>query len=121
MAINSTREDEELKETLKLDVLKRLLANLLEYKGKIVAVTLLLSSDHVYSASPAVWSAFGIVTSFVCSSNSSFSNSAVYVLTPVSTQVASFVMIPPSSTVSVTVWPSVPSSHISHTTVAVHL
>ncbi|RKM61409.1 ABC transporter ATP-binding protein [Butyrivibrio sp. CB08] len=42
MAINSTREDEELKETLKLDVLKRLLANLLEYKGKIVAVTLLI-------------------------------------------------------------------------------
>lgn len=42
MAINSTREDEDLKESLKLDVLKRLLKNLLEYKGKIVAVTLLI-------------------------------------------------------------------------------
>lgn len=42
MAINSTREDEELKETLKLDVLKRLLLNLLEYRGKIVIVTLLI-------------------------------------------------------------------------------
>ncbi len=42
MAINSTREDEELKESLKLDVLKRLLSNLLEYRGKIVAVTLLI-------------------------------------------------------------------------------
>ena len=39
MAINSTREDEDLKESLKLDVLKRLLKNLLEYKGKIVMVT----------------------------------------------------------------------------------
>lgn len=39
MAINSTREDEDLKESLKLDVLKRLLKNLLEYKGKIVLVT----------------------------------------------------------------------------------
>ncbi len=42
MAINSTREDEELKESLKLDVLKRLLSNLLEYRGKIVAVTFLI-------------------------------------------------------------------------------
>lgn len=42
MAINSTREDEELKESIKVDVLKRLFANLLEYKGKIVAVTLLI-------------------------------------------------------------------------------
>lgn len=42
MAINSTREDEELKESLKLDVLKRLLSNLLEYRGKIVVVTLLI-------------------------------------------------------------------------------
>ncbi len=42
MAINSTREDEDLKETLKLDVLRRLLLNLLEYKGKIVVVTLLI-------------------------------------------------------------------------------
>ena len=40
MAINSTREDEELKESIKVDVLKRLFANLLQYKGKIVAVTL---------------------------------------------------------------------------------
>ena len=39
MAINSTREDEDLKESLKLDVLKRLLKNLLEYRGKIVLVT----------------------------------------------------------------------------------
>ncbi|MBP3825901.1 MAG: ABC transporter ATP-binding protein [Butyrivibrio sp.] len=39
MAINSTREDEDLKESLKLDVLKRLLKNLLEYRGKIVMVT----------------------------------------------------------------------------------
>ena len=42
MAINSTREDEELKESIKVDVLKRLFANLLEYRGKIVAVTLLI-------------------------------------------------------------------------------
>ena len=42
MAINSTREDEELKESLKLDVLKRLLLNLLEYRGRIVIVTLLI-------------------------------------------------------------------------------
>ena len=42
MAINSTREDEELKESIKVDVLKRLFANLLQYKGKIVAVTLLI-------------------------------------------------------------------------------
>lgn len=42
MAINSTREDEELKESIKVDVLKRLFANLLQYRGKIVAVTLLI-------------------------------------------------------------------------------
>lgn len=42
MAINSTREDEELKESIKVDVLKRLFANLLEYRGKIVVVTLLI-------------------------------------------------------------------------------
>ncbi len=42
MAINSTREDEDLKEIIKLDVLKRLLANLLEYRGKVVAVTVLI-------------------------------------------------------------------------------
>ena len=42
MAINTTKEDEELKESLKLDVLKRLLKNLLEYKGKIVIVTVLI-------------------------------------------------------------------------------
>lgn len=42
MAINSTREDEELKESIKVDVLKRLFANLLHYRGKIVAVTLLI-------------------------------------------------------------------------------
>ena len=42
MAINSTREDEDLKESLKLDVLKRLLMNLLEYRGKIAVVTLLI-------------------------------------------------------------------------------
>lgn len=42
MAINSTREDEDLKETLKLDVLKRLLLNLMEYRGKIVVVIMLI-------------------------------------------------------------------------------
>ena len=42
MAINTTKEDEELKESIKLDVLKRLLKNLLEYKGKIVIVTVLI-------------------------------------------------------------------------------
>ena len=42
MAINSTREDEDLKESIKLDVLKRLLANLLEYKGRVVTATVLI-------------------------------------------------------------------------------
>ncbi len=42
MAINTTKEDEELKESIKLDVLKRLLKNLLEYRGKIVIVTILI-------------------------------------------------------------------------------
>ena len=42
MAINSTKEDEELKESIKVDVLKRLLANLLLYRGKIALVTLLI-------------------------------------------------------------------------------
>ncbi len=42
MAINSTREDEDLKESIKLDVLKRLLANLLEYRGKVALVTVLI-------------------------------------------------------------------------------
>lgn len=42
MAINTTKEDEELKESIKLEVLKRLLKNLLEYKGKIVIVTILI-------------------------------------------------------------------------------
>ncbi len=42
MAINTTKEDEELKESIKLDVLRRLLKNLLEYKGKIVIVTVLI-------------------------------------------------------------------------------
>ena len=42
MAINSTREDEELNESLKLDVLKRLLFNLLEYRGRIAVVILLI-------------------------------------------------------------------------------
>ena len=42
MAINSTREDEDLKESIKLDVLKRLLNNLLEYRGKVVIVTALI-------------------------------------------------------------------------------
>ncbi|MBO6241340.1 MAG: ABC transporter ATP-binding protein [Butyrivibrio sp.] len=49
MAINSTREDEELKESIKLDVLKRLLANLLIYRGKIVLVTLLIFLTVVIS------------------------------------------------------------------------
>lgn len=42
MSINSTREDEELKESIKGDVLKRLLKNLLEYKGQIALVICLL-------------------------------------------------------------------------------
>ncbi len=42
MAINSTREDEDLKESLKLDVLRRLLLNLMEYRGRIVIVTALI-------------------------------------------------------------------------------
>ncbi|WP_026506998.1 ABC transporter ATP-binding protein [Butyrivibrio sp. MC2013] len=42
MAINSTREDEDLKETLKSEVLIRLLKNLTEYRGKIVIVSLLI-------------------------------------------------------------------------------
>ena len=42
MAINSTKEDEELKESIKIDVLKRLLLNLTEYRGKVVIVTILI-------------------------------------------------------------------------------
>ena len=49
MAINSTREDEELKESLKADVIKRLLKNLLDYKGKIVIVTLLILTSVAVS------------------------------------------------------------------------
>lgn len=42
MAINSTRDDEELEESLKLDVLKRLFKYLLSYKKKIIIVTTLI-------------------------------------------------------------------------------
>lgn len=49
MAINSTKEDEELKESLKADVIKRLLKNLLDYKGKIVIVTLLILTSVAVS------------------------------------------------------------------------
>ncbi len=42
MAINTTKDDEELKESLKMDVLKRLFKNLLDYKKQIVVVTLLI-------------------------------------------------------------------------------
>ncbi|MCR5672011.1 MAG: ABC transporter ATP-binding protein/permease [Butyrivibrio sp.] len=53
MAINRTREDAELKESLKLEVLSRLLKNLLEYKGKIVVVTgLILLTVAISTAYP---------------------------------------------------------------------
>lgn len=42
MAINSTRDDEDLQESLKWDVLKRLFKYLLDYKIQIVAVVLLI-------------------------------------------------------------------------------
>lgn len=42
MSINSTKDDEELKETLKSDVMKRLLSLLLSYKKEITIVTLLI-------------------------------------------------------------------------------
>lgn len=42
MAINSTKDDEELKESLKLDVMKRLLSFLLGYRNRIVVVTFLI-------------------------------------------------------------------------------
>jgi len=42
MAINSTRDDEELKESLKMDVMKRLFKYLLSYKKKVLIVTLLI-------------------------------------------------------------------------------
>ena len=42
MAINSTREDEELEESLKLDVLKRLFKYLLSYRKNIIIVTMLI-------------------------------------------------------------------------------
>ena len=42
MAINSTRDDEELEESLKMDVLKRLFKYLLEYKKQILVVTVLI-------------------------------------------------------------------------------
>ena len=42
MAINSTREDEELKESIKLDVMKRLFKYLLGYKKEIALVTVLI-------------------------------------------------------------------------------
>ncbi len=42
MAINTTRDDEDLKESIKKDVLKRLFSHLLGYKKEIVKVTLLI-------------------------------------------------------------------------------
>jgi ATP-binding cassette subfamily B protein len=55
LAINSTREDEDLKETLKLDVLRRLLKNLLEYRGRIVVVTsLILLTVAISTAYPLI-------------------------------------------------------------------
>lgn len=42
MAINSTKEDEELQESLKWDVLKRLFRYLLDYKSKIIVVVALI-------------------------------------------------------------------------------
>jgi len=42
MAINSTKDDEELKESIKADVVKRLLKYLIEYKGQIVIVISLI-------------------------------------------------------------------------------
>lgn len=42
MSINSTKEDEELKESIKLDVLRRLFRYLLEYKKEVVIVTFLI-------------------------------------------------------------------------------
>ncbi len=42
MAINSTKDDEELQESLKMDVLLRLFKYLLPYKKKIVVITLLI-------------------------------------------------------------------------------
>ncbi len=55
MAINSTREDEELEESLKLDVLKRLLLNLLEYRKKVALVILLiLLTVGISTATPLV-------------------------------------------------------------------
>lgn len=43
MAINSTREDEELKQSLKADVIKRLFRYLLAYKKEIAVVTTLIT------------------------------------------------------------------------------
>lgn len=42
MAINTTRDDEELKESIKIDVLKRLFAYLKNYKKEVVIVTVLI-------------------------------------------------------------------------------
>lgn len=42
MGINSTKDDEDLEESLKLDVLKRLFRYLLAYKSKILIVTILI-------------------------------------------------------------------------------
>ena len=42
MAINSTKEDEELQESLKWDVLKRLFRYLFDYKSKIIVVVALI-------------------------------------------------------------------------------
>lgn len=42
MSINTTKEDEELKESIKMDVLKRLFRYLFEYKKEVVIVTFLI-------------------------------------------------------------------------------
>lgn len=53
MAINSTKDDEELQESLKWDVLKRLFSYLLEYKSKIVlVVSLILVTVGIGIAAP---------------------------------------------------------------------
>lgn len=55
MAINSTKEDEELQESLKWDVLKRLFSYLLDYKGKIiVVVSLIMVSVGIGIAYPLI-------------------------------------------------------------------
>lgn len=42
MAVNSTKEDEALRESLKVDIMKRLLGNLLDYKKQITFIIVLI-------------------------------------------------------------------------------